>query len=207
MKSINHGPTHPEFRGKLREADVFGYPQWEKKLRLGVLTKDGTRDLSAQRTFRVFQGGGYIPFEESRAFVEKAYPLDPHNPAKPFAKELRLKIARALGLHTKEELSRIRLYSALNSPLDRLHGIDAYFIYDDPYAGEIVITIDETENPSKIDETSATKTDILMHGVVAEPELDKGLFTQSVAHWAEEISRIIKRKVAEHKRRYPETRH
>ncbi len=191
MRSPNFGPANPEFRGKLREADVFGYPKWEESLKQTARKEGAVPHLDAYRTYQEFKSGRYVPYREALAFVQDAYPLDPHNPQKPFAKELRIEIADKLGLQTTEEMRRIKLYSTLNSPIDRFHGVDAIVVYDDPKYGTIRVTIDETENTQKIG--AEHKADILMYGVTAEPE-DETKFLQSVGLWADEIAAKIEKK-------------
>ena len=195
-----HNPFSPQFggmenQGNVREGDIFDRPKWEDRLGRPAGLKGAVQDLDVHRTLKRFKEGAYISYEEAFAFIKKAYPLNPYDPAKPFARELRLKVGERLGLTREEELHRLKLYSTIGSPLDRIHGVDALIIYDDPEMGEIIVTIDETENPKKFDEDDGKqKVDILMHGIAADPK-EETKFNVSVSEWAKVVADVLSNKI------------
>lgn len=115
-----------ERSGKLNETFLLGEvrkndPEYAKALkRLGADAK------------------GYLPFTLAMELVEMFQPIDskthklsdPTNPEKRFANDLRVQIADKLGLETSEELDRLKYYTAIGSPLDFFHGVDAFVILE-----------------------------------------------------------------------------
>src|SRR3989344_2156521 len=98
-----HNPFSPQFggmenQGNVREGDIFDRPKWEDRLGRPAGLKGAVQDLDVHRTLKRFKEGAYISYEEAFAFIKKAYPLNQYDPAKPFARELRLKVGERLGL-------------------------------------------------------------------------------------------------------------
>jgi hypothetical protein len=89
----------------------------------------------------------YMKYNEAFNFAKKHQRGDPFNPKRFFPKSIRdaLKNEEALSI---EDESQLGFYTALNSPLDRYHGVDAFIEYRN---GEktVVVTIDVTMNSSK----------------------------------------------------------
>jgi hypothetical protein len=85
--------------------------------------------------------GAYLPFGKSLELVKAHQPCDPSDPEAGFANDLHASVALALGL---EDWSELKLFTAVGSPLDFFHGVDAFF----ELRGKIV-TIDVTINPNK----------------------------------------------------------
>ncbi len=108
--------------GKIHEMYFLGEVRFESEE-----YKKALKELGANER-------GYLPFREAMELVKKFQPIDrktrkiqdPTNPEKPFPRDLRIAIADALGLVTMEELERLRYYTAVGSPLDTFHGIDAF---------------------------------------------------------------------------------
>ena len=88
-----------------------------------------------------FAWKGYVPFRQSVRLVEANQPWDPTDPSTRGASDLHTQVAMALEL---EDWSELRLFSALRTPLDVFHGIDAFF----EWKGRVV-TLDLTCNRKK----------------------------------------------------------
>src|SRR3990167_10601589 len=88
-----------------------------------------------------FSWKGYVPFRESVRLVEANQPWDPADPSTRGASDLHTQVAMALEL---EDWGELRLFSALKTPLDVFHGIDAFF----EWRGRVV-TLDLTSNQKK----------------------------------------------------------
>ena len=88
-----------------------------------------------------FSWKGYVPFRESERLVEANQPWDPADPSTRGASDLHTQVAMALELENWDEL---RLFSALKTPLDVFHGIDAFFEWQG-----WVVTLDLTCDPHK----------------------------------------------------------
>ncbi|MDA2936051.1 hypothetical protein MYX06_02440 [Patescibacteria group bacterium AH-259-L05] len=95
--------------------------------------------------------GDYIPFRKSVALVKESQPWDPTDPNPRIANDLHALVAIALG---EDDFSELMLYTSTGSPLDRWHGVDAFF----EYKGKIV-TIDVTLNSQK----GEYKADIIIY--------------------------------------------
>jgi hypothetical protein len=84
---------------------------------------------------------GYMTFHKSMDLVRSHQPCDPTDPSPRQANNFHARVAMAMGL---EDWSELKLYSALGTPLDYLHGIDGFF----EFKGRVV-TFDLTINPNK----------------------------------------------------------
>ncbi|NQV93075.1 hypothetical protein HQ403_01080 [Candidatus Kaiserbacteria bacterium] len=83
-----------------------------------------------------WNGTSYVSFRESCAMVRTHQPA-----ALPIgARRLRNRVAEQIGT----EGERVKLFTAVGTPLDLFHGVDAFFEFDGH-----VITIDLTINPHK----------------------------------------------------------
>jgi len=111
--------------GRLGEEHLLGLPKIEKK-----------------------RGGEipYIPYRQSFEMTKRLAAFDPSDPEPQFANDLHATIAEMLGLDNYELL---RYYSALRTPLDIYHSVDAFFELDSGTGDTVKITIDLTFNPQK----------------------------------------------------------
>ena len=98
----------------------------------------------------------YMKYRQAVEFAKSHQRGDPFNPKRFFPKSIRdtLKNEESLGV-TEEE--QIAFYTAVNSPLDRYHGVDAFVEYK---KGEktVMVTIDVTMNSSK----DSYKADVIL---------------------------------------------
>ncbi len=78
----------------------------------------------------------YVPFRQAMEEVKKLQPWDPSDPELPTANDLHASIATELRL---DDWSELKLFTAVGSPLDQFHSIDAFV----EFRGKVV-TIDLT---------------------------------------------------------------
>jgi hypothetical protein len=90
-----------------------------------------------------WDGKTHLDFDDSIEYAKANQPPGwrTTDPAPRFSGDLFATVALKLGL---EDWSELKLYSAVGSPLDRFHSIDAFF----EYKGEIV-TVDVTLDDAK----------------------------------------------------------
>lgn len=93
----------------------------------------------------------YISFDDALMMVKAGQPWeDPTNPPKDFLRELRIEVADALGIGQDEEaLERLRIYTAVGSPLDILHKIDFFIEYEQKDGSISRVKCDLTEDPAR----------------------------------------------------------
>jgi hypothetical protein len=97
---------------------------------------------------------GYIGFEQAAEFAKKFQPFDPTHPNKPFARDVRiglldLMMGKKWITESEEDQDRVKFYTAVGTPLDKFHGIDAFMEYKDPNGKKYRVTFDLTLNPKK----------------------------------------------------------
>jgi hypothetical protein len=118
---------------------------------------------------------GYVPFEAAMKLIrDHEGEFDPTNPDKPFANELRIAIAEELGLEG-DDMDRIQFHTAVGTPLDHFHGIDAWVEFVPGRGGARTVTLDYTDDPGKIEH----KADIIVHDV-SDPSKDEDAFMKKV---------------------------
>lgn len=84
----------------------------------------------------------YVPFDRSLATVKASQPKnwDPHDPSTPVSNDLHALVVDLLD----EEYDNVSFFTAVGSPLDYYHGVDAFI----EYHGQVV-TLDVTINKHK----------------------------------------------------------
>ena len=92
---------------------------------------------------------------------------------------------------SESDSRRLGIYSAVGSPLDTLHGVDAFLEYESR-SGKLPcrVTLDATLRGSKEDERDA-KADMLIHEVPDPIENEKG-YKDEINRIAGQISKILK---------------
>jgi hypothetical protein len=95
---------------------------------------------------RVKWDGSYRSYASSMELVRANQPGDPMDPATRTANDLHALVAEQLGL---DDYAKLGFYTAVRSPLDFFHGVDAFFEFQG-----VVVTMDLTLNPHK-DEAKA----------------------------------------------------
>lgn len=131
----------------------------------------------------------HISFYDALEMVKAGQPWkDPTNPEKDFLRELRIEVADCLGIGADEDaLDRLRAYTAVGSPLDLLHGVDALFEFDEKKGSMIRVFLDVTNAPARKKEKPGIMiVDINAIGDHAE---DKKEYQKSIETLAAEIVR------------------
>ena len=141
---------------------------------------------------------GYVRFRKALDLAKKFQPYDPTNPDKHFARDIRIAVQDLLGLKTEEEMNRVKFYTAVGSPLDKLHSVDAFIEYTDEN-GEIVrATFDLTVNPNK----QGYKTDIVVQANdLPDPNINEKEYLDAINEFAKRIlPKMIVKKLQEQKK-------
>lgn len=100
---------------------------------------------------------GHIPYQEALELAKKFQPFDPTNPhKKPFARDIRVSLIELMenkGLlpkdSTNEDKDRVKFYTAVKTPLDTFHSVDAFIEFEDLNGKKYLVTFDLTLNPHK----------------------------------------------------------
>lgn len=125
-----------------------------------------------------FESASYVPYKEAMQVVLESDP----GPLSDSISELKSKVFNNIS----PESGYIRVRSALGTPLDIYHGVDAVMEYE----GKIA-TIDVTSNPEKI--VSGAKADIILSATLDDdgiPQIDPNDMEQAAA----DISRLLMNK-------------
>ncbi|MEK9175578.1 MAG: hypothetical protein AAB795_03235 [Patescibacteria group bacterium] len=104
---------------------------------------------------------GRWSFNDALSFVREVQIQDPMNPQRKFMRDLRDAVIRKLSLDQKDIVKNLGIYSAIRTPLDFYHGVDA-FIELRTNDGELkIVTMDATLNKEKLD-TERIKANVLI---------------------------------------------
>jgi len=154
---------HSESTGGLVEQELLGKSLYENKEREN------------------FSEYGYTTRDHSFRVLKDMQSFDPTDPQPDFANTVHYYVFNGLGL----EAENVRFFTAVKSPLDRFHGVDAWFEIDDDTT-TTVITIDVTMNPNK---ETGHKADIifLVPSGGLDRKVDKGQFLEYSQKLANEV--------------------
>lgn len=133
---------------------------------------------------------GYLPFGKAVELAQKFQPGDPTNPKKDYLRELLFAVQEKLDIDPDDEPDSVRAYTAVGTPLDKFHGVDA-FISKKGERKDILVTLDATLRPEKINE--GWKAD-LMVGDLPSAEEDEDAYLQAIDDMAEKIAAKIREK-------------
>lgn len=89
--------------------------------------------------------GSYVSYRQAEQMVLRSQPWDPSDPGTRVGNDLHAQIALALGI---DDWSRLGLFTAIGSPLDQFHGVDAIIVLRTD-RGCKKVTVDLTTNPTK----------------------------------------------------------
>lgn len=133
---------------------------------------------------------GYVGFNDSVDLVKKFQPWDPTNPGKDFARDLRIEVIDRLNLAKEEDMEKVRFYTAVGSPLDVFHGVDAFLEYADK-EGEIHrVTFDLSLDSEK---EERRKADLVVKEL-SDPQTETEKYLEEVAQIAEKAAALIAEK-------------
>jgi len=139
--------------------------------------------------YKEFEAKNYLKFKDALKLAKDSQIQDSLNPKALFAKDLLIEVADKLidaGLFKEDEREKIKFYSALNTPLDFLHGVDAFLDIDG-----VTITLDATKNTQK----GEHKADFIIKEFLEPgiPEEEKEFFEKlenlaiQIVNWYKEI--------------------
>lgn len=159
------------YSGTLAERDMFGDP-WE------IRSSDTPEKRALARRFcEEFRSAarahnGYLPFLKALNFVRERQIDNPETPFRPFAAELLCQIEDILISeygHKEVAPKDLRFYSAVGTPLDIFHGIDAWVeILDRRTREYLYVTLDVTQNLQKLSE--GHKADVMVPVIQNYPQ-------------------------------------
>lgn len=131
---------------------------------------------------------GYLPFDEALVLVREAQTQDPFNPQRKFMKDLRDAVIKKLRLDPKDAAKNLGIYSAVRTPLDSYHGVDAFMELRTSDGIVHLVTMDATLNQEKLD-ADRSKANILVGEVPEHIEHEReynnfidGIADQVIAH-------------------------
>ncbi len=173
--------------GNLFETEQIGTidtsnPEYQKALR-----------LAQEKEAKSGKEGGYLRFRTALELVKQFQPGDPTNPQKPFSREIRIALQDLLRLETPEDYDRIKFYTAVGTPLDTFHGVDAFveFEKENPQTKKVDVyraTFDFTTNPKK----QGYKSDIIVQEKeLPDPKLESDDFLTAIQNFAEKAAKKI----------------
>lgn len=193
MSKFEHFRGGVERSGKLHEAML-----------LGEVRKDAPEYKEQMKKLGA-DARGYLPFWLSVELAMMFQPLvkkenrlthrpqmekqDPTNPEKDFPRELRLAIAEELSLESDEEMDRLKYFTAVGSPLDLFHGVDAFIVLEGKNPGDPfkMVTFDVT-----LREEASAKRDAAANVIVRDLEEPRSKqYLEQVAGYAKEAVRVL----------------
>jgi len=182
--------TGPEYEFDLVNQVNAGHPNCQKTLKAeqekAIINHPGwqPRQLNS------------LPFREAVEFTKKFQPFDPANPTSDFAREFRLAMAENLGLEEDSDLEKLKLFTAVQSPLDA-HHIDFFVTYAPKQSEEYFIGLDITKQPKKDEPLKGA--DMLIGGDIPDPSDDnfsEENYLKIINDYARQAVGILKDKVA-----------
>ncbi len=141
---------------------------------------------------KVSKPDGYVTFRDAVDLVKKHQPADPTNPGKDYFRELVMVVQEKMGVDTSREPDRVKGYTAVKTPLDERHKVDAFVTFG--YKGrELMVTLDASKRPEKIEEGS--KADFVVPPWPT-PEDDEDAYLKAVGAMAGQIADNLKNQIA-----------
>jgi len=149
--------------------------EWQFIGEVDTKTREYQKELQRLQEAATLKGGmrGHIPYEEAVELAKKFQPYDPTHPNKPFARDVRislldLMINKKLITDSEEDQDRVKFYTAVKTPLDTFHSVDAFIEFKDSKGKKFLTTFDLTLNPHKKEHRS----DIIVTEL-PDPNLDE----------------------------------
>lgn len=135
---------------------------------------------------------GYIPFKCALEVVKKFQPGDPVNPSHEFANTIRIAVIDELGIEDPEQMEKIRFYTAVGSPLDHWHGVDAFIEVDFGNGKKEISTFNSSLRQDRAVED--IKADILV-GSLPDPEESEKEYWKKIEEIAKKAAEKIRPRV------------
>lgn len=140
----------------------------------------------------------YVSYNDALDLARQSQPGDPTNPQADFLRELRLELIERLGIESDAQAELVNGYTAVGTPLDVLHGVDAFVVVS--HEGyDIPVTLDATLRPEKLERVAAAsdfgpKADVLV-GEVPDLGEDEDAYLQAIEEVAIEVMKKVYEKI------------
>lgn len=210
MRNFSFSPEKYGYTGKIHEGDFLPHIKKDASY-YKIFGELATREamVEAKRKHEEFVKGpvvitpdnelsAYLNMSDSIELVKKTQEDNPMNPKKEFARDLRLEAAELLELESDDDLNRVRVYGAVETPLDIKHGTDGFIEYDDDRGKTHIYRFDLTANPVK-SEDKFNKNGSLIIGEIPDPQHETKQYLEKVAEVAKEIVEQFKEEENEKK--------
>ncbi len=132
---------------------------------------------------------GHITYRDAVTLVKKFQPWDPTNPSKDFFRELVLALQDKLDIDTGKNPDAVGAYTALKTPLDVLHGVDAFLTVRQG-GSESIVTLDATLNKEK--QASGHKADFIIGDDFPDANEDEDGYLDAIEKLAGRIASRVK---------------
>lgn len=130
------------------------------------------------RSERLGRTPEYLKYRQAMDLVRKLQPGDPKDPKSDFAYEVFVTVEKLLAIKGEDKLS---FYTAIDSLLDHMHGVDGWFELADGRR----VTVDLTTNPNK----ATGKADIIF--LVPLDGLDRTTDVTQFNAYAQELAQQV----------------
>lgn len=178
--------------GKENEAEFLGAVAQDNPAYLKLLKKHGLNPESPE--YDEHGKPAYLSFKDAVKIARESQPWqDPHNPEKDFLRDLRLAVADELGV-PEAELERVRAYTAVGSPLDRMHGIN-FFVEDAKPGGRIPFRAFGNLVTADFEKKRKKKGVVYVNArTIDNPENTEGEYLKKIGEIAKQIANAIREK-------------
>ncbi|MBI4437849.1 hypothetical protein HY631_02765 [Candidatus Uhrbacteria bacterium] len=166
--------THDFYSGRLNERDVLG--EFRGTSEYGAAFREAANER------------GYVTYDRAMELVRRYSSEDPLNPKKPFARELRLAVLDELGFEEDADTDRVKFYSAVGTPLDVFHGVDAWIELVTQRGRRHAVTLDVTMNPGK----ETHKADVIVQAIPDPSEDEKGFLDAVYQIYGPEVAQRLR---------------
>lgn len=157
---------------------------------VGSIPKDADYKTALLKLQEKSGKNGYVGFNDSVDLAKKFQPWDPSNPGKDFARDIRIEVIDRLNLAKEEDMERVKFYTAVGSPLDVFHGVDAFLEYADEEGGIHRVTFDLSLDPGKEEKHKAD----LVVKELSDPQTETEKYLEEVAQIADKAAALATEK-------------
>jgi hypothetical protein len=168
----NEGSRDVRYSGGEFEYDLFG--------KADIQNPEYRKELD-----RLRKPDGYFTYKDAVDLAKKFQTWDPANPDKEFLRELVVALQDKLNIDIEKNPDAVGAYSALKTPLDVLHGVDAFLTVKRDGKEEIV-TLDATLNKDK--QRQGHKADFVIGDEFPDVAEDEDGYLQAIDSLAGKIA-------------------
>ncbi len=144
-------------------------------------------ELSSALKARTVSGGKstYLGYEEAMRLAIRSQVDTPEQPKRLFMKDLRLAIEGVFKIAFHGKQFSVKIYSAIGTPLDIYHGVDAFVEIEDEMKKRTTITFDVTLDELK-KMTDGMKADVMI-GILPDPQDEEKQYRSTLQHIANDV--------------------